>query len=358
MSGTFSTLGEAAFTALPKTLQAKIDAAFTSISHSHPPLPQTRSPFADTEAGGGGGFLVEDAVIDDVQISTVASARIPLASIPAALEALDLPPNDRQILAVFRDAAESDHEDGAGGDGAAGDGAAGELTVSRGQWRAVCAVLLEGASPSPSPSSPSSPSPSPPPRELEERTTATRPRRSKAAYTPVAASNRADADADADDSGDDSEPYVASDDSDHDHDMEPKRGRFDDDDDDDGDSDDEYTGHPASKHSKHSKSSKATKAIKSNIKSPKKAFRKLSALPDSQASLDAFALFFPSLPRDSEELKARKIMLTDLQAAMKSAGEKCKADELKEMLDLFSTSPDKSISFADFGNIMDATGLA
>ncbi|KAF4563945.1 hypothetical protein AB1N83_010361 [Pleurotus pulmonarius] len=353
MSGTFSTLGEAAFTALPKTLQAKIDDAFTSVSQSHPPRPlsETRSPFADTEAGGGGGgFLVEDTVVDDVQINTVASACIPLASIPAALEALDLPPNDRQILAVFRDAAESDHEDGAGGRGAAGEG----LTVSRGQWRAVCAVLLEGASPSPSPSSPSSPSPSSPAREREERKTATRPRRSKAAYAPVAASNHADADADADDSGDDSEPYVASDDSDHD--MEPERARYDDDDDDDG-SDDEYTGHPPSK---PSKSSKATKATKSNIKSPKKAFRKLSlsALPDSQASLDAFALFFPSVPRDAEELKARKIMLKDLQAAMKSAGETYKADELKEMLDLFSTSPDKSISFADFENIMAATGLA
>ncbi|KAF9488841.1 hypothetical protein BDN71DRAFT_1435834 [Pleurotus eryngii] len=341
MSGTSSALGEAAFAALPETLQAKIDDAFTSISHSNPP--QTGSGFAAAAVGrSGGGFIVEDAVIDEAQGDTAASARIPLASIPAALELLDLPPNDRQILAVFRDAAESDDEDDAVEYGANGK----ETSVSRSQWRAVCAVLLEGSS-SPSSSSPSPPSHSSPPRQREERKT--RPRRSKAAYSPISAVHPADADTY--DSGDDSEPYVASDNSDHD--LEQDKDQYDVDDGDD--SDDEYTG-PAASTSKLSRSTKAAKAA--TTKSPKKSLSGPNAVPDSEASLDAFALFFPSIPRDSDELKAKKIMLKDLQAAMKSAGEKYKADDLKEMLDLFSTSPDKSISFADFENVMAATRLA
>lgn len=264
MSGTSSALGEAAFAALPKTLQAKIDDAFNS--QSPQTVSETCSPFADAEAGGG-GFLVEDAVVDEAQGNkTIASACISLASIPAALELLELPPDDRQILAVFRDAAESDHEDDSDEHGA-DDGK--ELTVSRGQWRAVCAVLLEGSSPSPSQS----------------------------------------------ESGDDSEPYVASDDSDR-QDQGQDKYQYDDDDDAGDDSDGEYTGHAASA-SKLAKSSKGTKWSK-----------KPSALRNSQASLDAFALFFPSIPRDSDVLKEKKIMLKDLQAAMKRAGDKYKGDEV------------------------------
>ncbi|KDQ22219.1 hypothetical protein PLEOSDRAFT_1086936 [Pleurotus ostreatus PC15] len=358
MSASSSALGEAAFAALPKTVQAKIDNAFTSISRSNPPHRQTHSePPSSTSLAGG--FIVEDAVVaeTDAQRAAIPSARIPLASIPAALELLDLPPHDRQILAVFRDAAESDDEDG---DDTAGYGANGgsgkEASVSRSQWRAVCAVLLEGSPPSPSPSSPSpsSPSsrtsPSSAPRQREERNT--RPRRSKAAYASISAHP---ADADTYESGDDSEPYVVSDNSDHS--LQQDKDQYDDDNEDGDDSGDEYTGHAASP-SKPSKSTKATKSAthKSAKKSASKA--RANAVPDSAAALDAFALFFPSTPRDSNELQQKKITLRDLQAAMKSAGEKYKADDLTEMLALFSTSPDKSISLADFANIMAATGLA
>ncbi|KAF7430280.1 hypothetical protein PC9H_005984 [Pleurotus ostreatus] len=345
MSASSSALGDAAFAALPKTVQAKIDNAFTSISRSNLPYRQTHSESASASSLAG-GFILEDAVVaeTDAQRTTIPSARIPLASIPAALELLDLPPHDRQILAVFRDAAESDDDDDDDTAGYGANGADGkEASVSRSQWRAVCAVLLEGSSPSPSPSSPSShTSPSSAPRQREERNT--RPRRSKAAYAPISAHP---ADADTYESGDDSEPYVASDNSDHS--LQQDKDQYDDDAEDGDDSDDEYTGHAASP----SKPSKSTKSAK---KSASKA--KANAVPDSPAALDAFALFFPSTPRDSNELKQKKITLRDLQAAMKSAGEKYKADDLTEMLALFSTSPDKSVSFADFANIMAATGLA
>ncbi|KAG9218291.1 hypothetical protein CCMSSC00406_0009897 [Pleurotus cornucopiae] len=328
MSGSSSALGEAAFAALPKTLQAEIDNAFTSISLSNPPHRQSHSETHSSLTpaalgGGGGGFILEDPVAEtDAQGDTTSSARVPLASIPAALALLDLPPHDRQILAVFRDAAESDDDDS---DDTAEYGANGanngkEASVSRSQWRAVCAVLLEGSSdPSPSPSSHSSPSshhsPASATRQREERKT--HPRRSKAAYTPISASN------DASESGDDSDPYVASDDSDHS--LQRDKDQYDDDDDDDDD--DEYT-------SKPSKSPK-------NSKSPSKANANANAPPDSAAALDAFALFFPSTPHDptprasnelkdnSNELKDKNITLRDLQAAMKRAGERYKADDVR-----------------------------
>ena len=162
----------------------------------HPPIPNARA--ASHEAGGflvdddadAGGFLLDDApggfvpdldtdgggfVLDDapepdgaqaphtlpprpspVRSSTSVSAsvsasapratHIPLSRIPHALQLLDLPPADEQILAVFRNAASGWRTRGlrAGqGEGEEEEEGAGEV-VSRRDWRAVCAVLLEG----------------------------------------------------------------------------------------------------------------------------------------------------------------------------------------------------------------------
>ena len=63
---------------------------------------------------------------------------IPLSLIPAALQSLDLQPDDPDVLAVFQNAA-SGWEASRGSAGRSQD----ELRVSRKDWRAVCAALLD-----------------------------------------------------------------------------------------------------------------------------------------------------------------------------------------------------------------------
>ena len=64
---------------LPRYLQRRIDRAFNSKDLS--------------AAGSGGGFIGTD------------SDGIPLSSILKVLQSLDLPPDDEEVLAVFRNAA-------------------------------------------------------------------------------------------------------------------------------------------------------------------------------------------------------------------------------------------------------------
>lgn len=80
----------------------------------------------------GGGFLLEDGDASpesDLDIAPPQSAdadRIPLALLPSALQILDLPPADPEIMEIFRNAAGS-----TGGSG-----------VTRDDFRAVCRVML------------------------------------------------------------------------------------------------------------------------------------------------------------------------------------------------------------------------
>lgn len=93
-------MADPVFISLPVSLQRRIDTAF------------------DKATQGNGGF-----VVDNISLSTI----------PDALQLLDLQPDDKEVLAVFRNAAS--------GWGAKNDQ---EGLVSRKDWRAVCAVLLEG----------------------------------------------------------------------------------------------------------------------------------------------------------------------------------------------------------------------
>lgn len=99
-------------------------------------------------SGGGGGFIPESPVLgggflpdsDGEQMdadygtyNSSESTHIPLTLIPTALQILDLPPADEEILAVFENAAR-----GWGG----AQVSTGEEGVSRKDFRAVCAALL------------------------------------------------------------------------------------------------------------------------------------------------------------------------------------------------------------------------
>jgi len=57
------------------------------------------------------------------------------------------------------------------------------------------------------------------------------------------------------------------------------------------------------------------------------------------------------------ELDCQKIMIKDVTRVANLLKEKIKAEEIIEMLDAFSTSPDKSMNLQDFARMMIATKL-
>ncbi|ETW75863.1 hypothetical protein HETIRDRAFT_455518 [Heterobasidion irregulare TC 32-1] len=351
----------------------------------HPPIPNARA--ASPEAGGflvdddadAGGFLLDDApggfvpdpdthgdgggdgggfVLDDpgaphaphtipprpspvrssASISASASSptsasvsgatHIPLSRIPHALQLLDLPPADEQILTVFRNAAsgwrtrglragqgegEEEEEEGAG------------EVVSRRDWRAVCAVLLEGQ---------------------DEQ----------------------------DGNGDEDEDVAAMD-------VDEDTG---DDDDDAGSessdaSSDAYTDAPTPRTRARPAKRARKRRAGTDSRSPHPAKRRTRTRTTSRqspgprspsptgprpptarqkrAALAAFALFFPDpsgAPPDpaAPALQTKRLGIAEIQRAAGLLREKIKADEMLEMLAAFSTAPDKSMSLADFERMM------
>lgn len=133
------------FTALSAHLRRRIDNAFDDAAgdaskssnrsrKKHKPDRGQSNGFAAVEDVLPGGFLVEDAggfvlVEHNGDLPLVS---IPLSSVPTALQLLGLPPDDEEVLSVFRNAAS--------GWGTSLDGS---RDVSRKDWRAVCAALLE-----------------------------------------------------------------------------------------------------------------------------------------------------------------------------------------------------------------------
>jgi len=72
--------------------------------------------------------------------------------------------------------------------------------------------------------------------------------------------------------------------------------------------------------------------------------------------LTTFALFFPEA--SEQDLPFQRIMIKDIQRVAKLLGEKIKAEDVVEMVNMFSTSADKSMSLDDFGRMMVAARLA
>lgn len=103
----------------------------------------------DTAPGGfivddsaGGGFIPESTSTTDEDDPTNSNRidHIPFAVIPSALQLLDLQPDDDDVLSVFRNAAtgwENKHASRANEHGDS------HLLVSRKDWRAVCAALMD-----------------------------------------------------------------------------------------------------------------------------------------------------------------------------------------------------------------------
>ncbi len=114
----------------------------------------------DEDQPMGGGFLPDDAAsseaggfvpssasvsVDGDDTDKTEITHIPLHLIPRALQLLDLQPDDQDVLDVFRNAA-SGWGSTARGSRIRGQGEQ-EMVVSRKDWRAVCAALLDTSAP-------------------------------------------------------------------------------------------------------------------------------------------------------------------------------------------------------------------
>lgn len=153
-----STSSDSLFPSLPHRLQQRIDHAFDTFTSSRLNSRKKRKIDSDSHIDSGGGFLVDPSssnggggfLLDDSDVSSTAGGgfvldgafeepvddAIPMSSVPKALRILDLPPDDDEILSVFRNAA-------SGWGSSSRLDAGGEGLVSKDDWRSVCAVLLE-----------------------------------------------------------------------------------------------------------------------------------------------------------------------------------------------------------------------
>ncbi|KAF8198634.1 hypothetical protein BJ912DRAFT_1055506 [Pholiota molesta] len=353
------------FHTLPTLLQKKIDNAFTSTATKHkrtltrsssqhvaststmagggflPPSPGAGGFLVDddipsTSGLSGGGFLVDDPIssssggggflIDEPAPPTGGGflieedtphrtpsppssqpTQIPFSLIPAALQLLDLPPDDPEVLSVFQNAAGGWRSSNvhplasSAGLEIAEEEGEGEW-VSRDDWRAVCAVLLEG-------------------RDEEEE------------------EGEDEGDEDVDMSDAYAEPDTASPLSDI---SSPE------------DSDDEFR--LTSTRGTRRKPTRRTRGASAS--SPIPTSERAKPTPrQRQTALEAFSLFFPDLS-DGENLPAQRIRVGEIQRAAGVLKEKIKAEEMVEMLSMFSTAPDKSVGLDDFTRMMIAAKLA
>ena len=292
------------FVILSARLRRRIDRAFdsgTQLQQSRFEVPAGGFIVEESEAGPSqyeaGGFIVEDLSSN----SFGAQSHIPLSEIPRALNLLDLFPDD-DIMGVFKNAAT-----GWGAQSAHNDG------VSRKDWRAVCAALLEG-----------------------ER---------------VDGSDEADEDIEVDaDSGPDSDEYQ----------MEELSG------DTEESSSDEYEEPNTATRAK-----KVQKAPRTPTKSRETVISRQLTESQKARCRQEFSRFFPHV--SDNELDHQRIMIKDITRVAGLLKENLKTEEvcalrltlafltqvlkILEMLGAFSTSLDKSMNLADFEHMMILTKL-
>ncbi|RXW16559.1 hypothetical protein EST38_g9297 [Candolleomyces aberdarensis] len=260
------------FISLPKATQTRIDDAFYFTINS---LKRKSEP------AGGGGFIVDDDDRDEE------NDQIPLDLVPATLKHLNLPEDDDEILAVFRNAATGWTSSLLVPQGF--NQSTFQLGVSLDDWRSVCAVLLE---------------------EDEDEEDVGR--------------------MESDGYGEDSDTYEG-------RDSESEGSA----------SDEEFVPGLAAASSKAKRTRKSAAGEVSNAK--------ILSKSQKQAALDTFALFFPDTP--PSELSKQRIMIKDIQRVAGLLKEKLKADEIVDMLEMFSTSPDKSVSYDDFTRMLTTANL-
>ena len=268
------------FLTLPLHLQRLIDEAFdltADPNHSVYDAANDTIPQQNLTVGAG-GFIVgshpNTSTTDEDTLDRQKNKHISLSSIPSALQLLDLPPDDSEVLSVFKNAASgwtfgsiTTPFDGLNPQ---------EEFVSREDWRSVCAVLLEH-------------------RNSEISSDERLPRMSKSR-------NRQDVELDRD-----SEDYL--------DESGADSGKS---------SNDEYTEHHirprkgVQDQNRQSTSRRAHPPLHLDLTRP--------SSRQKATCLKTFALFFPEVPH--HKLTDHRIMIKDLQRVSKLLGEKIKAEEV------------------------------
>ncbi|TDL24662.1 hypothetical protein BD410DRAFT_704579, partial [Rickenella mellea] len=274
-------------------------------------IPQSTEPggfVVEEDNASAGGFLVDDSsnaggCIVDEGLDDVTSppGYIPLSLIPTALQQLDLPPDDPEILEVFRNAAS--------GWGATSSSSKGEQAVSREDWRSVCAVLL-GA-------------------DVDEA-------------EALSQSDAYDVRGDDDDSDGGSEDEYM----DEDDDMEGRE------------SDDDYAPGPLKeKQISQSKGRRKRPRQSSPLTSASDDDHtpKVLTVRQKEECRRAFALFFPSVP--DSDIDTQRIKIKDVATVAGVLKEKLTTEDIIEILEAFSSSKDKTVNLDDFGRMMVATKM-
>jgi len=289
--------------ALPVHVRLQIDRAFnlayghqvpgqkTTLSHLPPTGIDSHAGFiVDSPQDQPGGFIAPERDLQDSE-----PTHIPMSCIPAALQLLDLQPDDEEVLAVFRNAASGwtsqplldpirDTSDRPEWER--------EPTVSRDDWRAVCAVLLE-------------PVPAEPTNDVEEEDDDGEVERPGA-----------DPNDDDDDDNDESDEYQYED--------EPFAHESSDADDDS----DEYLEDQEGPGAKRRSPRKTTHATSSSSP-PATGYTPGKLTPRQTLECRrVFALFFPDVSVDSKDLDGKRIMIKDITRVAKVLGEKIKAQEV------------------------------
>ncbi|KAF9049602.1 hypothetical protein BDZ89DRAFT_1098921 [Hymenopellis radicata] len=284
-------MASSTYFALSSNLRNRIDNAYITICRSLPDFqePPLKKRKLNSPGSGGGGFIIEDLdVADEIDVSQLPN--IPISHVPTGLQLLDLAPDDEQVLAVFRQAASGwdDTVEMAHSEQS--------QVVSFDDWRAVCGILLE--------------------HHAEEY-----------------------ADSSDGEAGANSRAMDIGDFEQHNSDRGGDDYEVDDE---DNASDDDYVDESVPRQRR----TRGKKKMESETDSDSDSGRGSRY----ETCLETFALFFEDAT--PEELLSKRIMISDVQRVAKLLKEKLKAEEIVEMLEIFSTSPDKSLNLADFEQMM------
>ncbi|KAF8156673.1 hypothetical protein B0H34DRAFT_783083 [Crassisporium funariophilum] len=320
------TSSDSLFHTLPLHIQRIIDDAFdktanpndTTVAKQSETLLHHTNEISEPANPGGGGFLLETTepsgggffVEEDAPTAQPKMTQLSLDLIPGALQRLDLPPDDEQVLAIFKNAASGWTS---GSITSPGSSSVVDQYISRDDWRSVCAVLLEHMGGDDSDDNDNGPE--------------------EVSRSPGNMAEDEDAEQEDDYMGRKSG-------------SSPSEG--------DGSSD-EYMESNTPRRRTRTTQQRTNRRVSPSDRENSSSSQTLISR-QKQTCLNTYALFFPDVP--PSELAYQKLMIKDLQRVAKLLSENLKAEEMVEMLKTFSTSPDKSMNLDDFSRMMITAKLA
>ncbi|CAE7182024.1 unnamed protein product [Rhizoctonia solani] len=343
------------FATLKPSLRRAIDTAFFKLSRrTESTRPPRKKPRLDDPESDGGGFKEDE---DEPEAS------IPLSMVPTGLQMLDLPPDDEDVMNVFRNAATGwesrpgvrrrDSDDQMIVDKDTG------LSVSQVDWRAVCAVLL-GQKPDDDEEPPKKRTKAPEVEDLEPERRVTR------GQARAAAKQAEPKMSEAEDSDEEGGGFLVEDEGGFIPGSDDEQGGF-------QLASDEEMGDAQDASDSDQYSDDASSVSEFGAPSQPRATRSKKGVDvDLDVDLDnnwendmprsltvrqlkeaklAFALFFPGVDESDPSLNTRRLGAKEVQEAAKALKESLSSNDVTEMLSMFSSAPDGSIGLEEFARM-------